>query len=271
MNRLRTLAFLSNWLWLPVFLLLFQQYAWGQEAAFRRAAGILKTAESAAREDGTREIVRTLRDRLQKSAALYRDGKSEEAAWQLEEIGRMFDGISGQRTQADARSQRLVRDAAAQTHRLLHSIAGFSVSVTRLAGQPLAGLVLGKTRLSEAERIFRQVDKRENGMVNKSTVVYPIGESRLHLAFIYRPPDTRYELYFDRSKRLVLVVDGGAYGSLTEAFLRRRYPTLKQTRSGPDWREMQADLGRCVTLIAVFSAGRDDVDSVGYAFECSRE
>jgi hypothetical protein len=67
----------------------------------------------------------------------------------------------------------------------------------------------------------------------------------------------------------VLVVSGIPRGiPATRSGFLARYPAARETRREAGWYEMQAQLDRCIWLIAVFTAGTDAIESVGLARAC---
>jgi hypothetical protein len=78
----------------------------------------------------------------------------------------------------------------------------------------------------------------------------------------------QHEFYFDGNNKLVLIIDGGAYGSISREQLHRKYPSLREVRRASGCYCEEAEIERCTVLVAVISSGTDLVDSIGYAFVC---
>ncbi|HEU5358754.1 MAG TPA: hypothetical protein VFU45_06530 [Gemmatimonadales bacterium] len=134
-------------------------------------------------------------------------------------------------------------------------------------GDTVLGYVtLGVSTTADAARALRSLGGL--GPPRGTDITFTVGSATIHPALIFTPPGTMHQLYFDRDT-LVLVVSGIPRGiPATRSEFLARYPGARETRREPGWYELQAPLGRCIWLIAVFTPGTDAIESVGQARAC---
>jgi hypothetical protein len=234
------------------------------EGAVRRTVDQVAQAERSAKDPVTRQ-------ELQGIGALLRSERAGEAPKDLlskasEALGRLEKLQTG--VVGDARLRTRLAAAALQLHQAVHILQPFELPAILADGRTNGTLALGKSTLDQTRKLYPPDGAGRRVQPERSSLTATAGGKRIQTRHLLRPDSARCELYFNAQRILVMVVEGTAYGTMDRHALLRRYPRARETRRGADWYELQADLGGCVTLVAVLHAGRETVDSITYAFTC---
>lgn len=143
------------------------------------------------------------------------------------------------------------------------------IVIVRLAnGKAFGAVELGRTNLGEARRLFENSaaglgPERSNG------ATFTVGSVSLMPKHLFTPPGTMYQLYFDDNGVLVIIVDGAATNlPASGKDFRQRFLEARETWHSVSSYELQASLGSCVTLIAVFRTVNDSLDSAAFGYGC---
>jgi hypothetical protein len=141
-------------------------------------------------------------------------------------------------------------------------------------------LVLGRTLLQSARLMFPDAPQVFTGYaaysinhgnpqpIDRYVATWTIGGATLTPKYIFQLGDGNWMLYFDEHQRLIHVgAPPGTGEHVTRTSFARHYPTLRETRRGETYIEMEASLRECVTLSAVFDLS-DRLRSYGYSYTC---
>ncbi len=170
---------------------------------------------------------------------------------------------------------------------LRHILLGLSLLPIALAAQTthpasvdhrhdsdVVGLILGRTTLTEVERIFAERGQREAlASVRVPRHLTPAPKWTLGGAVItpsIKVDQTRESptLYFDASKRLVLVVDSAARGSLSRAEFQSQHPRATVTGRFRGTVALEAPLEQCVTISGLFDDRGGLLQQLAYGYTC---
>ncbi len=139
----------------------------------------------------------------------------------------------------------------------------------RLAsGKAIGELELGRSTVDVARRLFENAGAGL-GPEQENAAKFALGTATLAVRWLYSPPGTLHQLYFDDHGILVLLVDGSAvdFPHTGKAFLRR-FPAARETGRTLGSYELQVSLSPCVTLITVFHTINDTLASTWYGYRC---
>jgi len=137
-------------------------------------------------------------------------------------------------------------------------------------------LVLGKTTLKEAEKMFPKAPPEALGEVRpRKPAGYPeakVGEVSPEPQLVFNPWGSTYTLFFDKNQILVLVEElGSAFEGQTLAEVQAEYPGLRRTASFDDVYEMQTEVTPCVALMLIFDAEFHEALQAAYVYTCKTE
>lgn len=145
------------------------------------------------------------------------------------------------------------------------------VTVRLPNGAAMGEIEPGRTTLAEARHLY------ENGGAglgeeHASAAVFTIGTATLAPKRLFTPPGTRHQLYFDDSGILVLFVDGApATLPRTGREFRQRFPAAREGGRTLASYELRTPLTPCISLIAVFRAADDTLDTAAYGCGCPEQ
>jgi len=142
------------------------------------------------------------------------------------------------------------------------------VTVRLVGGTAIGAVELGRTTVEAARRLF-EAGGAGLGQERENAATFNAGTTHLAPKRLYTPPGTLHQLYFDDNGVLVLIVDGSPTGlpPTGREFLQRFAGARESGRTMGSY-ELQAPLARCVTLMAVFRAVGDTLDSAAHAYGC---
>lgn len=138
----------------------------------------------------------------------------------------------------------------------------------------VVGLILGRTTLADVEKIFAERGQREAlASVRLPRKLMPAPKWTLGGAVI--APSLRVDetsqsptLYFDAAKRLVLVVDSAARGSLSRTEFESRHPRAVVSGRFRGTVALEAPLEKCVTISALFEDRGGVLQQLAYGYTC---
>lgn len=143
------------------------------------------------------------------------------------------------------------------------------VAVRLADGSLLGRLQLGRTDESAARRFFEGAATGLGPALTNSTA-FRVGSQSFTPERVYSPPGTFCKLYFDARGTLMIFVDGTGKDVPSSANeFRRLFPAVRETWHSLGAYELQADIGDCVTLVAVFRAIGDSLDSAAWVYVCA--
>lgn len=133
---------------------------------------------------------------------------------------------------------------------------------------PLGYVTLGVSRPADVRLVLDSVGGLGPRRANR--VTFHIGGVTMRPRDVYNPMATMNQLYFQRGI-LVLLVYGDPKGLPPDrAAFVSRFANARETHREAAWYEIQAPLGDCIWLIAVFSVPDDRLESAGYGYVCKQ-
>jgi hypothetical protein len=142
------------------------------------------------------------------------------------------------------------------------------VAVRLASGKMIGVLELGRTTEASARNLFENAGAGL-GRERQNSATFSIGAVAVKPKRLFAPPGSSYQLYFDDQMSLVLLVDE-APADLPRSGreFMRRFPGARESGRTLSSYEVQAPLTNCVTLIAVFRATSDTLESAAYGYGC---
>jgi Maltose operon periplasmic protein precursor (MalM) len=143
------------------------------------------------------------------------------------------------------------------------------VTVRLSSGKAIGTLELGRTTEETAKRLFEYAGAGL-GPERRNSAMFAVGTSVLTPKWLFTPPGSSYQLYFDDNGTLVLFVDGSpANLPLSYREFIGRFPEARESGRTLGSHEIQVPLTQCVNLIAVFRTVSETLESAAYGYSCT--
>jgi hypothetical protein len=129
-------------------------------------------------------------------------------------------------------------------------------------------LVLGKTTLAGARRMFADSARAEEPRRLPDEHVWEVGGVTLHPRWQFDPGQGFYQLYFDDNERLIYALDRAVRARLSRLDFLSHYPRALRAQQSGTLDQYQVDVQPCVTLTATVNRASDQITGFGYAWTC---
>ena len=142
-------------------------------------------------------------------------------------------------------------------------------------GSDMVGLILGRTTLSDIQRIFAQRGQREalaSSRLPRRLSPQPrwtLGGAEIRPSIKVDETKESPTLYFDTDQRLVLVVDPAATGRMSRVDFERQHPLAKVAGRYRGTVALEAPLEKCVTVSGLFEDKGGLLQQLAYGYTCS--
>jgi len=142
------------------------------------------------------------------------------------------------------------------------------VTVRLASGKIVGTLELGRSTIDSARSLFESAGAGL-GAERQNAATFVIGAHTLTPKRLFTPPGSHHQLYFDDQGILVLFLDGTPTDlPLSGEEFLRRFPEARESGRTSFSYEIQTPLTPCVTLMAVFRAAGDTLESAAYGYGC---
>ncbi len=150
--------------------------------------------------------------------------------------------------------------------------ARFAVSSNRASD--MVGLILGRTTLTDIQKIFSERGQRE-ALASSRLPRRLSPQPRWTLGGAVIRPSIKVDetkesptLYFDTDQRLVLVVGPAARGRMSRVEFERQHPSAKVAGRYRGTVALEASLEKCVTVSGLFEDKGGELQQLAYGYTC---
>lgn len=139
----------------------------------------------------------------------------------------------------------------------------------------MVGLILGRTTLSDVQKIFSERGQREalaSSRVPRRLSPQPrwtLGGAVIRPSIKVDETKESPTLYFDTDQRLVLVVDPAASGRMSRVEFERQHPRATVAGHYRGTVALEAPLEKCVTVSGLFEDRDGALRQLAYGYTCS--
>ena len=144
------------------------------------------------------------------------------------------------------------------------------------AGAPdMVGLILGRTTLTDVQKIFADRGQREalaSSRVPRRLSPQPrwtLGGAVIRPSIKVDETKESPTLYFDTDQRLVLVVDPAATGRMSRVEFEREHPSARVAGRYHGTVALEASLEQCVTVSGLFEDKGGVLQQLAYGYTCA--
>lgn len=139
----------------------------------------------------------------------------------------------------------------------------------------LVGLILGRTTLTDVQKIFSERGQREalaSSRVPRRLSPQPrwtLGGAVIRPSIKVDETKQSPTLYFDTDQRLVLVVDPAAAGRMSRVDFERQHPRSRVAGRYRGTVALEALLEKCVTVSGLFEDKGGVLQQLAYGYTCT--
>jgi hypothetical protein len=138
----------------------------------------------------------------------------------------------------------------------------------------IVGLILGRTTLTDVQKIFSERGQRE-ALASSRLPRRLSPQPRWTLGGAVIRPSIKVDetkesptLYFDTDQRLVLVVDPAASGRMSRVEFERQHPSARVAGRYRGTVALEASLEKCVTVSGLFEDKGGELQQLAYGYTC---
>ncbi len=146
---------------------------------------------------------------------------------------------------------------------------------TAVRSGDMVGLILGRTTLTDVQKIFSERGQREalaSARVPRRLSPQPrwtLGGAVIRPSIKVDETKESPTLYFDTEQRLVLVVDPAATGRMSRVDFERQHPRARVAGRYHGTVALEAALERCVTVSGLFEDKGGLLQQLAYGYTCA--